>query len=238
MSPAPRSPRRSRAASRVTALDSLERDPSLIRVAIDGASVGTMLRAAVESMKLRVDGPVSPALAAKIRWAIDVAAARTRALRMLASQDRSAQRLVDLLVARGVSPPVAEEAVRGLRADGWVDDARFAAQKARTLVERHLASHELVADSLAREGLEADLAASTARRVAPRRDDLARAVELARRSLRSTASTAVAKKKKGGGQAATVRRVASALARGGFEADTIATALERVGLRLEPEGDS
>jgi regulatory protein len=153
---------------------------------------------------------------------------------LLSSQDRSAKRLVELLVARGIEEAVAEEAVAGLRSDGWVDDARYAELRARSLVERRSASHALVAESLAQDGLEADLAATTARRVAPRRDDLTRAVELARRSLGASPS----KPSKRGNQSATVRRVAAALARGGFEADTIATALERVGLRLEPEGDS
>lgn len=226
--------------SRVTALTTVQRDPSLVRISIDGAPVGSLLRATVDRLKLAVDGLVSESQAARIRRAVLVANARSRGLRMLSTSDRSSRRLEELLVDRGHDPEAAREAIAGLRADGWVDDARFAESRARTLIERSKLSHAAVAEALEREGLPSPVAKKAATRAAPAPEDLHRAIQLAKDLVTKWIQASPKRTSAGGGRRSdpkVARRVASGLARAGFEPDTIATALDRAGIRIDQEGD-
>lgn len=134
-------------------------------IEVDDAVVGTILRSTCDDLKLVEGGRVTATKAAAIHAAIDVAAARARALRMLAARDRSTTALREALVARGHSERAADAAIAMLTADGWIDDRRYATERARVLVERSCAarakgrrgqSGAAIRARLMREGLDAD----------------------------------------------------------------------------------
>lgn len=100
------------------------------------------------------------------------------ALRALRVRDRSLAELERRLAERGFSPEERADALAALERAGLVDDARFAAARARALAERG-AGDALIRHALREAGVPADLAeealrdlepeAERARRVAARR---------------------------------------------------------------------
>ena len=213
------------AASFITAIAPSSRDPSLVRVAMNDVEIGVLLRATVDALGLRVGLRVSSSMVTKISAARDLTAARAAALKLLARSDRSRATLLSQLIERGHSEHSAEAAVARLVEDGWVDDARYASERARRIVERRPVAHASVEASLAQEGIPLRVASSAADAHAPIEGDAARAVALARQTLRSTSGT------KGTLDEKSIRRAAGSLARAGFDADTIAAALVKVGGR-------
>lgn len=221
------SPKRARAA-RLTGLRSPQRDPSLVEVEIDGEPVGSVLRGSLDELRLVEGAPIGVAARKRIDAAIERARARGVALRMLARSDRSAAFIEQTLVERhGISADVARATSADLAADGWQDDRRFAELRSQRLFAERKASRALVVATLVEEGVEERLAERTAARVAREsdiRDDLSRAIACARE----------ARPAKGAKTAPSVRewrRIAAHLARRGYDEDTVATALERVGMR-------
>jgi regulatory protein len=140
---------------------------------------------------------------------IDIAA---RALR---HRDRSRQEIDDRLARAGVGDDERADALETLERVGYVDDARFAAARAAALAGRGYGD-DWIRHDLARHGVAADAAAAALSALEPEAD---RATALATR-LGRTAKTA------------------AQLARKGFTADAVETALgpgiaDEVGGELE-----
>src|SRR5688500_101679 len=110
--------------------------PGRVAVELDGARWRTLPHEAVARAGLAsgsvLDRPRARTLARELRRlrALEVAA---RALR---ARDRSTLELEHRLEARGISPAARELALETLSSAGLVDDARFAAGRARALAER------------------------------------------------------------------------------------------------------
>jgi SOS response regulatory protein OraA/RecX len=240
---------------RVTALRAKARDPSLVDVVVDGASIGTALRSEVERLGLDEGTPLTATRKRALTRAFERARARTAALRALGRSDRSRRVLERELIERhGIAPAIAEEVVGELATDGWQDDGRFAARRAESLAERRGASAALIEATLSAEGIEAPLARKAAqkavKKVAPKATECERASDIARelfglRARRggagrsSGSSSAISTGAHSTGAAPTMaeaRRVARQLAQRGYEADTILAALEANGCLIERDG--
>ncbi len=224
-----RSSTSSPSANRITALSPRPRDPNLIDVRIDGERVGTVVRSAVDELKLREGLAVSAALRRRLMTACERAAARTLALRTLGRSDQSRATLARILTERhAISEASANATLDELTADGWQDDRRYATARAQTLAEERGCSHAFIAETLAEEGVDGALARQVARAAAPAAGDRARAEALARTALRAAPRGAAADRAKQTLQRA--RRIGQLLARRGFDADTIDHVLDRLGL--------
>lgn len=85
------------------------------------------------------------------------------AARALSRRDLSARRLGERLEHHGIPPAVARETLASLARAGLVDDARFAAERARSLAERRYGDAaieaRLEADGVEHEHVRAALAA-------------------------------------------------------------------------------
>ena len=82
----------------------------------------------------RDDGPVTadtPAGSGRIRRRRPEPTPAQRALGLLVRREHSRKELADKLAARGIARDEAEAAVERMAAEGWQDDARFAASLAR-----------------------------------------------------------------------------------------------------------
>ena len=135
-----------------------------------------------------------------------------RALGLLVRREHSRKELVNKLAARGVPKADAEAAVERMAAEGWQDDARFAASVARwragaghgpLRIRAELGTHGL--DEAMVEGAFAALAE------AGEDDWLRRAYELACRRFGDGFATDLSRR----------RRAADFLLRRGFDGDTI-----------------
>jgi regulatory protein len=141
----------------VTAIVASARRDGRFEVAVDGRGAAVVSLELVERLGLRVglalDEPRGLALA-------DGAAALAtydRALGMLAARGRSAAELRRRLLMRGARPEHAEAAVERLRAAGFLDDAEFARQVARSRVAGRGDSRRRVAQVLAQKGVARDV---------------------------------------------------------------------------------
>jgi regulatory protein len=182
----------------VAVVSALRAQGGRVAVELDGARWRTLPLEAVVRAGLAVgcelDRPRARVLARERRrlHALEVAA---RALR---SRDRSGSELRRRLVDRGVGPAAATETVATLERVGLVDDARFAAARARRLAERGYGD-AAVRHDLESRGVGTEVVAEALATLAPESE---RAVEHARRL--------------GGGA-----RAARALARRGFGEDAL-----------------
>lgn len=188
----------------------LESDPGFCRVRVGRRWHGPLRRERAEALGLRPGAAWSERTAKAVAAAVAEAAARRMALALLGVGARSRAGLMRRLVARGASAAVAEAVVEELRQDGWLDDARSAAERAEAMVRRGRRSAEVIGAALEREGFEPALARAAAEAAAPAMDPAAarrRALALRR-------------------QGAPPARIARQLLREGADSDTIRDVLE------------
>ncbi len=124
------------------------------------------------------------------------------------------------LARRGCDPESALAAVGELERAGLMGDERYARERVRTELARRPAADALLEHTLTSRGVSPALAASTTRSVTAGQSESARANELVRTSVRAAALT--------GKPIAERRRLASLLARRGFDAEVAHSALETV----------
>jgi regulatory protein len=152
--------------ARVTALHPERRDR--VRVELDGAPWRTLPTAAVVSARLTVGTDLDRGRARELGRAIRRAEALDAATRALARRDRSVVGLADYLARRGVGRKERAEAVDRLADIGYLDDARFSRDRARSLAERGYGDEavrfELERDGVPTEQVDAAVASLAAER--------------------------------------------------------------------------
>ena len=139
--------------ARVTALHPARRDR--VRVELDGAPWRTLPAGAVVAARLIVGVELDRLRARELAQAIRRAEALDAATRALARRDRSVVGLAEYLARRGVGRKERAGAVERLAEIGYLDDARFAAGRARSLAERGYGD-DAVRFELGREGVTAE----------------------------------------------------------------------------------
>jgi regulatory protein len=152
--------------ARVTGLHPERRDR--VRVELDGAPWRTLPAGAVVSARLMLGVELDRPRARELAQAIRRAEALGAATRALARRDRSVGGLAEYLSRRGIGRAERAEAVERLGEIGYLDDARFAIRRARSLAERGFGDDavrfELEREGVAAEQIEAAVAALTAER--------------------------------------------------------------------------
>jgi len=138
---------------RVTALHA-ERG-GRVRVELDGEPWRTIPAGAVVAAGMMVGVEVDRPRARELRRAMRRSNALKVATRALASSDRSVADLAGHLQRRGVAGPERDEALDALSRLGYVDDNRFAAERAALLARRGYGD-EAIRFDLARRGIEED----------------------------------------------------------------------------------
>jgi len=193
---------------RVTQLVELPRER--VRVELDGRPWRTLPAAAVVSAGLVVGTELDRERARELARARRRTEALATAARALAHRDRSNAGLAAQLERRGVRRSDATEALASLAAAGYVDDARFAANRARSLAERGYGD-DAIRDALAREGVAPDEAAAAVEALWPETERAAGVLLRARTAP------------------AGIRRLAAR----GFSSDTIESALAEARLDFD-----
>lgn len=133
-------------------------DPTVLLLLWSDGRSAPVQRALVDGLRIRPDRRLAAKDATRLARALATDAARDAALRLLARADRSAASLRERLAQAGHDGPAVESAIASLRADGWLDDLRYAG----SLLERSLgAARDAAARRRAiarcrRAGLDAD----------------------------------------------------------------------------------
>ena len=110
-----------------------------------------------------------------------------RALNLLSSRDRSAQKLEKQLLDKGEPPEQVTAVLARLSGAGLLDDARFAAARARSGLLGKARSRRRMVETLTHDGVASDVAREAIQKVLDEEgtDELALALRAARKKLGS-----------------------------------------------------
>jgi regulatory protein len=141
----------------VTAIAASPRREGRFEVAVDGRAAATVSLELVERLGLRVGAVLDEGRGLALADAAAALATYDRAIGMLAAQGRSAKELRRRLLMRGARAEHADAAVARLVEAGFLDDAEFARQVARSRVAGRGDSRRRVAQVLAQKGVARDV---------------------------------------------------------------------------------
>ena len=188
-------------------------DPERCAIRVNGRTVARLRAIDVETLGIRAGTAWTDDLASAAADAAAGDETRRAALRLLARRAYSRHELTTRLAER----PFADTIVDELADAGWLDDAAYATDLARSLIDRQPAGRELVLRRLAARGIDPHTATAAADAALAGVDSHDAALALARtRALDGTADPK------------TLRRIAGLLARRGFDADAIEFAIDAI----------
>jgi regulatory protein len=217
-------PSESTEADTITSIDALPGNPNRRRVRVGRRTVATLWAQDVEVLRL------SPGAAWTRRLADAAAAltartlARQDAMKLLGKRALASAVVREKLAAKGHDTTVAEQVVRQLVADGWLDDRETAQAVVRGVVRKGPAGQTLLKERLLSRGLPDAIVEETVRQATAKATPFESALAAAQRQLQRDAHLDPAK---------AMRRAASMLARRGFEEDIIADAIASCGFDRE-----
>ena len=202
----------------VTSITAAPRRTGRFDVAVNGAHVATLSVEAIERLRLAVGSAVDEQLSAALEREASIVATYDRALNMIALRARSAAELKRLLVRKGELPEYVDVAIDRLLRAGFLDDASFARQFARSKALGAGLSRRRIQQELARRGVARDVAdAAIAEAFSEEQVDEEGTLErVARKKLNSLSRLDSAVQR---------RRLYAFLARRGYDGDDIARTL-------------
>jgi regulatory protein len=213
----------------VTAIVASGRREGRFDVVVDGKSAGVVSLDLVERLGLRVGAVLDEARGAALGEAAAALGVYDRAVGMLAAQGRSAKDLRRRLVLKGASAEHADAAVARLTEAGFLDDASYARQVARSRVAGRGDSRRRVAQVLSQKGVAREVVDEAVRDVFTDEavDEDALVEEAARKRVRTLGALDAATKR---------RRLYAFLARRGHDGAAIQRVMTRV-LADAPDSD-
>ncbi|HRP63371.1 MAG TPA: regulatory protein RecX [Phycisphaerales bacterium] len=217
------------AGSTITAVEPLPADPNMRRIKVNGRIAAKLSASDVESLGLAVGKGWNARLAKQVKELVELGGARWDAMNMLGRRQLSSGELRERLMRREYSAAIVARVLASLKADGWIDDTEFARAIARSLCERKPAAERLIVAKLAKRLIPEDAALRAARETLEGHE----AVDEAKKLIAARARTM-----KGLNAATQTRRLAGALARRGYDEETIRVALHQSGYAIEKESDA
>lgn len=141
----------------VTAIVASARREGRFEVAVNGRAAATVSVELVERLGVRIGQVLDEARGLALADGAAALAVYDRALGMLAAHGRSAKELRRRLLLNGATPEHADAAIGRLTEAGFLDDAEFARQVARSRVAGRGDSRRRVAQVLAQKGVARDV---------------------------------------------------------------------------------
>jgi regulatory protein len=204
----------------IAAIDPVITDPNLRRIKVGRKTMATLRLVDVERLKLKVGQILNDKLEGLLMEAAALQEARVEARRMLARRMLSAGETRDRLARKQHEAPIIEVIIRELVADGWIDEAAYrravidAATRTRPagskLLKQKLRSRKIDSGEIVEGISKGDTSA-----------DVEAAFGFATRQWTKLAELPRPK---------AVRRLAGLLTRRGFEEETVADVLQRMGI--------
>lgn len=204
------------------------RDPNRRRVRAGGRVVVTLTADAVDVLNLRVGQPWSNDLRARVAERTLFDNAWRSALRMLSHRALTRVEVAVRLTRRNLLPDIVERVLADLTAHGWLDDEQVARDAVSSLASRRPMARTGLSARLTARGIDAEVAERAVRDAVATGQERQSAIEFARTRQRGLSRLT---------PSARMRRVAAALARRGFDEDTIAIALREAGLEVDSVTD-
>ncbi len=214
--------------SRVTALTPTKRDPSRISIKVDGKYVGTVSDSQVIELGIAVGTDWHDELADRVVGAAAFSKALNQAMNSLGRRMLSTEQVRRKLRDKGHEPNVIARVIERLTEVGLLDDEAFGRALVNDQMKRKPAGPALLKSKLYEKGVERSLIDRLVAEACEQADLVDDAVRLAVSKLRSMARLDDATRK---------RRLWGALARRGFDADTIRQAVEQVMSADQSESD-
>jgi regulatory protein len=206
----------------ITDIRPLPSDPSVRSIRVGRRAVAHLRAVDVDAIGLAKGTRWTKQTAEAVQRAVETNRTRKAALRLLGRRAYASAELRERLARKEHDVDAIETVISELTADGWLDDAAYGESIARQTIERRPAGERLLRRKLAERRIDDDLAERIVRRTLAEVDQLEAAIGYGRERMR----------KLGWASPAAVRRVGAALARRGFDEETVQTALDRLGLTL------
>lgn len=205
----------------VTAIVASGRREGRFDLVVDGKSAAVVSLELIEQYGLRVGAVLDEVRGAGLADSAAALGVYDRAVGMLAAQGRSAKDLRRRLVMKGARPEHADAAVERLTTAGFLDDAAFARQVARSRVAGRGDSRRRVAQALAQKGVAREVVDEAVRDVFADEavDEDALVEEAARKRVRTLGALDAVTRR---------RRLYAYLARRGHDGSAIQRVLQRV----------
>ncbi len=203
----------------VTEIAPLPGNPNVQRIKVDGRVAARLSASDVESLGIEVGQQWTAEVAARVDDALECAKARRTAMTLLGRRALSRGKLIERLMRRGHSHDVADRVTLALVQDHWLDDAAYAQALAEELARRKSASHRLIVERLIMRRIDESVAREAADLVLSKINPVDAATALAKKRL-ATMNNIEPKR--------AVRRIASLLARRGYDEETINETIDRL----------
>jgi regulatory protein len=212
----------------VTSIVPSPRKPGRFDVEIDGLPMATVSIEAIERFGLATGTIIDEPAAAAIEREVGILRTYDRALNMLAARGRASAELRRLLIRKGEPADSVDIAIERLVSVGFLDDAAFARQFARSKGVSGGLSRRRLQQELGRRGVDRETGSEAIETVFTDEgvDEEAAIERVARKKLRSLSSLDDATKR---------RRLYSFLARRGYDSDDISRVMRQV---LESSGET
>jgi regulatory protein len=201
-------------ARRVISIFPSPRKPGRFEVEIDGMPTATVSIEAIERFGLATGAVIDDRAAAGLEREVSILQTYDRALNMLAARGRASAELRRLLIRKGEPAESVDVAIERLVGVGFLDDAAFARQFARSKGVSGGLSRRRLQQELGKRGVNRETGTDAIETVFSEEgvDEAAAIERVAQKKLRSLSSLDAATKR---------RRLYSFLARRGYDSDDI-----------------
>ena len=206
---------------RIGAIDVPASNPSLRRIRVGRRIVATLPADAVVALGIAIGDVWTERLAATVQQAMAEHTVRRYAHRLLKRRPYSRSELIDRLMRKEPDGAMAKRIADEMIAAGAIDDEAYARVVAVSVADRGPVSVTYLKHKLRQRGIPPELAQRVAGETLEETDVVETAVTFAAARLRSMSSQP---------PDVAARRIWSALARRGLDADTIRIVLDRINL--------
>ncbi len=214
---------------RIGAIDAPAANASLRRIRVGRRIVATLPADAVEALGIAIGDVWTERLAATVQQAAAEHIVRRYAQRLLKRRPYSRNELIDRLMQKEPDGAMAERIANEMIAAGAIDDEAYARVVAVSVADRGPVSVTYLKHKLRQRGIPSELAQRVAGETLEETDIVEIAAAFAAARLRSMSSQP---------PDVAARRIWSALARRGLDADTIRIVLDRINLGVGGLEDS
>lgn len=205
---------------RVSSLRPCRDDPSRVSVRVDGVLMGRLDRETCTDAGLESGVPWTHTLDERLGPLLARSRVLRGATRLLAARDRSSAELARALSRRGHTRDQIDWAIERLRERGVLDDASYAARRARSLAASKPMGRRYMESKLRQRGLgDAE--------IRPAVEEALEGVDMEESALR-LARRAAASMPNSLEHASRIRRLSGRLARRGFEPDLVRRVVDEV----------
>jgi len=205
--------------SSITALTATKRDPSRISIKVDGQYIGTVSANDLLELGIAVGTPWTDELDQQVVVAATFGKALNQGMNRLARRMLSSSQLRRKLRGLDHDDAVIDRVIERLVEIGLLDDVAYGRTLVRELMNRKPAGPALLRAKLFEKGLDRGLIDQVVSEACEAADLVEDAVKLAEKKMRSMSRLDATTQK---------RRLWGALARRGFDSDTIRKVMDRV----------